>query len=416
MDENRRSMPDATSDAALDEALRKLHHEMRADQPRLDDARARVLAAARAESKRRPRRAPVRAGVSRLPFRRWGPVVAAAASVAAAVVVPLAMLSGDTGAVGPAGQAPEQTATAPELTAQDVLSQAAETAESKREYDRPVTFPFLTSQREFVPHLVEGEEGDTFVVGQERLREAWSDDGRVWKLRQHVTSAPEWLGHESDSEPAPVEHAFTGTLCGSTNEPGTGPCVDDEHWYRPQVYSGLVGEEQPLRKLNSMLPEPDETPWRIGGAGNDRADDVFDTAIRALRTEMVPAEVRAAMYRELAELPGIHVTDESVTMRTRMNDIVLENNTGVAVGIDDPDSGQRREIILNLDTGWFVGARAVALDGNELGVASGTVLWSLAPEVAHEPLADEFTAPSCEGKDCRTTSGPIVKTRIEETR
>ncbi len=407
MDGTRRPRPDATSDAALDEALRELHHEMRVDPPRLDEVRTRVLAAARAESRRRSRRAPARAGVLRLSLRRWGPVVAAAAAVAAAVVIPLSMLPGDTGVVGPAGQASERTA-APgvgeELSARDVLSRAAETAESKREYDRPVTFPFLTNQWEFIPHLVEGDDGETFVVGQERLREAWSDEGRVWTLRQHVTSAPEWLGRNPGGEPGPVENVFTGTLCGSTGEAGTGPkpCADAERWYRPQVYSGLAGEEQPLRKLNSMLPEPDETPWRIGGAGNGRADDVFDTAIRALRTGMVPAKVRAAMYRELAELPGIHVTAEHVTMRTRMDDVVLENNTGVAVGIDDPDSGQRREIVLNPDTGWFVGARVVALDGNELGVAPGTVLWSLAPEVAYEPL--------------RAPSGPTSETSTVGTR
>ncbi len=413
MDRNQRPMFDAASDAALDEALRELHHEMRVDPPRLDDARARVLAAARAEPKRRSRRAPARGGVPRLSLRRWGPVVAAAASVAAAVVVPLSMLPGDTGAVGPAS---ERTAATQGLTARDVLSQAAETAESKREYDRPATFPFLTSQREFVPHLVEGEDGERRVVGQERLREAWSDDGRVWTLRQHVTSAPEWLGHDPGGEPTPVEHAFTGTLCGSANESGTGPCVDDEHWFRPQVYSGLAGEEQPLRKLNSLFPESNETPWRIGGVGSDRADDTFDTAIRALRTEMVPAGVRAAMYRELAELPGIHVTVENVTMKTRMKDIVLEDNTGVAVGIDDPENGQRREIILNLDTGRFVGARLVALDGNELGVAPGTVLWSLAPELGHEPPAGDTMPPSCEDKDCRMTSGTTAGTRSTGTR
>ncbi len=380
-DENRFGGPEA-SDAALDEALREFRHELRADPPKLADARVRVLEAARAESVKRSRRV-FRGIFPRLPARRWVPVAAAAAAVAAAVVVPPSLLPDDTDTMLSAGRASEQVAPSPPtgwdvINAASFLQSAALAAELRPSTE--LAFPARLRQHEFLSHVVEDQQG-VWVMGQARVADMRSEDGRVWRVHGEVMTRPRWLGRDPGHGLDPDAMDFAGAFCASSRGRDSSDCVDSQGWYRPELYRELGDEERPLSKLNGLLPGARETPWRVGV--RDSGDDVFDTAIRALSTGVVPARVRAAMYRELASLPGVHVTAEDVSMiEVRNGRVEYDTDTdGVAIGIDDADTGQRREIVVHPSTGEFLGARAVALEGNHLpGVEAGTVLWSLTIE------------------------------------
>lgn len=116
-----------------------------------------------------------------------------------------------------------------------------------------------------------------------------------------------------------------------------------------------------------------------GRVGVHLADDVVaETFLLALRKRATydPSRgpVRAWLY-------GIATNVLRGYTRKELRGLRATDVTGVAVGVDDSDIGQRRELVLNPRTGEFIGARVVALDGNDLGVSSGTVLWALAPEL-----------------------------------
>jgi RNA polymerase sigma-70 factor (ECF subfamily) len=81
-----------------------------------------------------------------------------------------------------------------------------------------------------------------------------------------------------------------------------------------------------------------------------------------LRTGVVPAELRAALYKAVAGIPGVTITDNAVT---------LDGHTGIAFGREEKN-GIRQEIIIDPHTGMLVGEREVLLrDGLLPGVPAG---------------------------------------------
>lgn len=69
-----------------------------------------------------------------------------------------------------------------------------------------------------------------------------------------------------------------------------------------------------------------------------------------LRSGLVPADLRAAFYRAAAMIPGVTVTDDGAT---------LDGRTGVAIGRRESFDGVRLEIIVDPQTGMFIGERHV---------------------------------------------------------
>lgn len=83
-----------------------------------------------------------------------------------------------------------------------------------------------------------------------------------------------------------------------------------------------------------------------------------------LRTGVVPADVRASLYKALAGIPGVEITDDQAT---------LDGRTGVAFGRDE-SNGLRQEIIIDPTTGQLIGEREVVLkEGVYPGVPAGAV-------------------------------------------
>ncbi len=73
-----------------------------------------------------------------------------------------------------------------------------------------------------------------------------------------------------------------------------------------------------------------------------------------LRTGVVPADLRAALYKAAAGIPGVTITDKAAT---------LNGQTGIAFGRDE-GNGLRQEIIIDPGTGLLIGEREVLLRDN----------------------------------------------------
>ncbi|MFT3799312.1 CU044_5270 family protein [Microbacterium sp.] len=86
-----------------------------------------------------------------------------------------------------------------------------------------------------------------------------------------------------------------------------------------------------------------------------------------LRSGVVPADLRAAMYQAAAMIPGVEFVDGQAT---------LDGRTGVAIGRVEEAWGTRMEIIIDPVTGEFIGEREVTIrDLDEYGEAlpAGTI-------------------------------------------
>ena len=82
----------------------------------------------------------------------------------------------------------------------------------------------------------------------------------------------------------------------------------------------------------------------------------------ALRTGVVPANLRATLYKAAAGIPGVKITNHAAT---------LDGRTGNAFGRDE-SNGVRQEIIIDPTTGLLIGERQVLLrDGVLPGVPAG---------------------------------------------
>lgn len=93
----------------------------------------------------------------------------------------------------------------------------------------------------------------------------------------------------------------------------------------------------------------------------------------------VPADLRAAMYQAAAMIPGVTFVDDQAT---------LDGTTGVAIGRVENAWGTRFEIIIDPDTGAFIGNREVLLS-DAAGVPAGTAFaWSTVTTniVDHAPV------------------------------
>lgn len=102
------------------------------------------------------------------------------------------------------------------------------------------------------------------------------------------------------------------------------------------------------------------------GAGPSPDGEALVYIADRLRTGVVPADLRAAFYEAAARIPGVTITEGRAT---------LDGRTGVAFGRDE-GGDFRQEIIIDPETGLFIGERTVTLTGFD-EIPAGTVIgWS----------------------------------------
>jgi hypothetical protein len=97
-----------------------------------------------------------------------------------------------------------------------------------------------------------------------------------------------------------------------------------------------------------------------GKAPNGSNAEIWTQITDELRTGQVPADLRAALYKTAALIPGIKYIGSDVT---------LNGQTGVAIGLEN--SHNREDIIIDPATGLMIGERNVSLTA-EFGIPAGT--------------------------------------------
>ncbi|MGO4455018.1 CU044_5270 family protein [Arthrobacter sp. RAF14] len=102
---------------------------------------------------------------------------------------------------------------------------------------------------------------------------------------------------------------------------------------------------------------------RTQGAGQSPDLEVLVTIADTLRTGVVPADLRAALFRAAALIPSAVLSDRQATM---------DGRTGTAVGVAVPGGITREEIVVDPGTGEMIGQRYVLLKAYQ-GDPAGTV-------------------------------------------
>jgi hypothetical protein len=125
--------------------------------------------------------------------------------------------------------------------------------------------------------------------------------------------------------------------------------------------------QQPSTQFLASLPrDPGQLYDRLRrdstGHGGDLNEEMFMYATDALSTGLVPADLRAALYRVLAKVPGLEITEKVAT---------LDGLTGTAYGMSA--HGRRDDVIIDPATGDIIGERTIDQDG-ATGVPAGTVI------------------------------------------
>ncbi|GAB2467082.1 hypothetical protein HD599_000356 [Conyzicola lurida] len=114
---------------------------------------------------------------------------------------------------------------------------------------------------------------------------------------------------------------------------------------------------RPVEDQSAIPRDPDALlvyliEYRYQAGSSD--ENVFAHVVGLLRTGNVASDLRAALYRALALMPSIVITEEEAT---------LDGREGTAIGLRGADGDTRQEIVIDPSTGEYIGVRRVTIDG-----------------------------------------------------
>lgn len=114
---------------------------------------------------------------------------------------------------------------------------------------------------------------------------------------------------------------------------------------------------RPVEDLAAMPREPAAllrylTDYRYQAGSSD--ENVFAHVVDLLRAGGLKSDLRAALYRALAMMPAVVVTDRQAT---------LDGRVGTAIGLHGDAGDTRQEIIIDPASGEYIGVRLVTIDG-----------------------------------------------------
>lgn len=332
MPENIRSV---WSEDELDQALAALRPAPEPDERDLGEARADLLVAAGA-----------RALPAEPPRRRWraswAAIVGTVAAVVAGVLV-VQFIRSDAPGFNPAAER---------------LNIAADRIATVDEPLGPGQYRYIATHAWWMMTANE------YNFLSEHLLETWvpADEEQDWLWRQTLTGARQWIsGTEANasadgllSEPPGVEERRAP--CGDwyAVDEGRKPCTQPAGWQSPNA-----------EFLSSLPRDTDKLYDRLrtdtAGRGQDKNLEMLVYVADLMRSGLVPADLRAALYRVLGKVPGLRITDEVAN---------LDGKKGTAFGVSA--AGQRHELIIDPTTGQFIGERQITEKGWP-GVPPGTV-------------------------------------------
>ncbi|QUH04804.1 CU044_5270 family protein [Saccharopolyspora erythraea] len=353
------------SERDLDSALATLHSDVDTDPNTLDRTRGMLMRAAE-----NPGEAPsvpdaddgvIPIARPKRTWRSWLTVAAAAAALAVGVT---------------AVQSVSFTGEAPRISqaVAGTLSDAAQKADAIHSQDQrpgPGQFRYV-SHHGWEMVTFQGGYG-TFGVLAENVRDHWipADEKQEWLERRDTTGREKWVkGTREEAEAAGIDVYASWWPEGEHKAPcgdfypsqsadgGPPPCAGKPGWGKPtqEWMATLPREPEALyATLRSTADSPYDDPVM------DNYQMVYNVGV-TLQTGQVPADLRAALYRTLAMIPGVEITEQGVN---------LDGRQGVAIGIADND--QRYEMIIDPATGDYIGYRKVATEQNP-DYEAGTVL------------------------------------------
>lgn len=127
----------------------------------------------------------------------------------------------------------------------------------------------------------------------------------------------------------------------------------------------------PLKEAGSLPRDPrallDLIYERTKGAGKSPEMEAFITIADGLRTGVVPADLRAALYKAAALITGVIVADKQAT---------VDGRTGIAIGVVVPDGGARQDIIIDPASGLVIGERDVLVKDYPNARAGTVTSWT----------------------------------------
>jgi hypothetical protein len=138
----------------------------------------------------------------------------------------------------------------------------------------------------------------------------------------------------------------------------------DDFWSKPgrgdvKFYEGpagiFAGSDRSYPGLASMPTDPTELldfVYNNLTGGNPPDEQAFVDICEHLTTGVVPAELRAAMYEALAQIPGVYVAEGEVT---------VDGRTGVAIGRKTNSDSVSYQLIIDPATGLLIGSRTAQL-------------------------------------------------------
>lgn len=110
----------------------------------------------------------------------------------------------------------------------------------------------------------------------------------------------------------------------------------------------------PLNEASSLPRDPrallDIIYERTRGSGKSPEIEAFGTIADGLRSGVIAADLRAALYKAAALIFGVTVVDKQAT---------VDGRTGIAIGIPSPDGGSGQAIIIDPTSGLVIGERDV---------------------------------------------------------
>lgn len=294
---------------------------------------------------------------SRTGRRHWGRWVAAAGTVTAVVagvVVVQTVPFGD--------QPPAASAVA------EVLTTAADRIGASDPVVKPGEYLYIEEHRWDLVSSDGGGRALTYL--QESVIQTWVpyDRSREWLRRSHTTDRRKWIqGGEADL-PAPEDHAVEElrAKCGDFHpEGGMKPCERKGTWQEPtpEFVAALPADPKALYdELRSAMADE--------GPGPDAA--ILDFVQDAISRGLMPAQLRATLYRALALLPALRISDRNAN---------LDGRTGIGLGVETADREQ--ELIIDPATGQYIGERETTTRGfGAVGPGTTTSYTALSTGVA----------------------------------
>jgi hypothetical protein len=226
-----------------------------------------------------------------------------------------------------------------------------------------------------------GTHGPHHYLAEHRVRK-WipADNDREWVLDRELTGAQQWLTGSAeetladgyDPRPAVPLGVFRARHGAFDVERACVTEGDDDLRCAPPPPRPRGSWQTPNREFFARLPrDPDTLVHRLREENTGSWFGPFAAGVTALRTCLVPADLRATLCLALACLPGVRAVEG------------VENVDGVACLALVHDAGRTRtELMLSATDGQFAGERDTIRTGSRTGLAAGTVISSTAVRTA----------------------------------